>query len=302
VYRRTETCARSQIACSGAPERTTGAYSLEEDKRLWEMRTLPAEESAAALGRGIKGVTARLERLSDPRSEGHARLFGVTLAEQTASPLRPAREVAQRILWDSNLDPSDFIVGYRDRFRATIAEVAFTEPNTSVQGPERLHVLALPEHRIEYFLFRKRLVWSKALRRDLVFGSGVPPADGGPLKIQRVIEGYASWAAARAERSRQAREAALPYLDAKIDALDALAALLRGAREGEVSVGTFVDAVAGASFFRLDDEAASPGAEARVAALVGLVELLPEQDGELKAQLVEAVRRRVAVAAQAGSA
>uniref|UniRef100_A0A8C7BLN9 Leukocyte receptor cluster member 9 n=1 Tax=Neovison vison TaxID=452646 RepID=A0A8C7BLN9_NEOVI len=74
-------------------------------------------------------------------------------------PLRTAAAVIQRIRWDPRLDPADFAVGYADRFLGPLAAL----------GPG---VLAVPEHRVRYFRFRGRVVWDRASRTDLVFGSG----------------------------------------------------------------------------------------------------------------------------------
>lgn len=87
-------------------------------------------------------------------------------------PLRTAAAVIQRIRWDPRLNPADFAVGYADRFLG-VREEPFTafcwdEPLAAL-GPG---VLAVPEHRVRYFRFRGRVVWDRASRTDLVFGSG----------------------------------------------------------------------------------------------------------------------------------
>lgn len=88
--------------------------------------------------------------------------------------LRPASDVLNRLRWDPNLDPADYIIGYEDRFlgaRETSLENWRTE-----QTDEEF----IPQHRILYF--RKKfndegdekgeLVWERARRIDKVFGSG----------------------------------------------------------------------------------------------------------------------------------
>lgn len=97
-------------------------------------------------------------------------------------PMKTAGDVISRILWDRQLPPGDFTVGHLDRFSG-VREDAFTafcwEDLASV-GPE---VLAIPQHRIQYFKYRGRVVWDKASRLDDVFGS-----TGGGRTILEVME------------------------------------------------------------------------------------------------------------------
>ena len=75
-----------------------------------------------------------------------------------------------------------------------------------VKGKERQLVKALPEHRIEYVKFRDRVVWHKADRIDLVFGTGNGNEEIGdgsvPIKIDTVIQTYDQWLVAREARNR----------------------------------------------------------------------------------------------------
>ena len=81
------------------------------------------------------------------------------------------RECIQRILYGGDLDGADFTIGYRDRFRDEPCEAPFDAPNKNVAGGERALVHALPEHRILYLKYKRRLVWHKEQRLDDVFGS-----------------------------------------------------------------------------------------------------------------------------------
>uniref|UniRef100_A0A452R0V7 Leukocyte receptor cluster member 9 n=1 Tax=Ursus americanus TaxID=9643 RepID=A0A452R0V7_URSAM len=105
-------------------------------------------------------------------------------------PLRTAAAVIQRIRWDPRLDPADFSVGYADRFLGVREEpfVAFCwdEPLAAL-GPG---VLAVPQHRVRYFRFRGRIVWDRASRTDLVFGSG-SAAGRGPTILDALAGGGA---------------------------------------------------------------------------------------------------------------
>ena len=150
-------------------------YTRAEDAYLWANQEDDLEEVAKALGRGPKSCHLRLERLRNPKSSGHKRLFGSDDDQDDGAAkklsLRPMRECIQRILYGGDLDGADFTIGYRDRFRDEPCEAPFDAPNKNVAGGERALVHALPEHRILYLKYKRRLVWHKEQRLDDVFGS-----------------------------------------------------------------------------------------------------------------------------------
>lgn len=93
----------------------------------------------------------------------------------STAKLRPASDVLNRLRWDPNLDPTDYIIGYEDRFLG--AKETSLEKWKTEQTDEEF----IPQHRILYFR-RKfneegdgkgELVWERATRIDKVFGSGV---------------------------------------------------------------------------------------------------------------------------------
>lgn len=102
--------------------------------------------------------------------------------------LRTAADVIQRIRWDPRLDPAEFSVGYTDRFLGVQEEpfcaFCWDEPLAAL-GPG---ILAVPQHRIRYFRFRGRLVWDRASRTDLIFGSG-SVAGRGPTILDALDDG-----------------------------------------------------------------------------------------------------------------
>lgn len=106
--------------------------------------------------------------------------------------LRTAADVIQRIRWDPRLDPAEFSVGYTDRFLGVQEEpfcaFCWDEPLAAL-GPG---VLAVPQHRIRYFRFRGRLVWDRASRTDLIFGSGTV-AGRGPTILDALDDGNEYW-------------------------------------------------------------------------------------------------------------
>lgn len=92
----------------------------------------------------------------------------------STTKLRPASDVLNRLRWDPNLDPADYIIGYEDRFLG--AKELCLEKWKTEQTDEEF----IPQHRILFF--RKKfnvegdgkgeVVWERATRIDKVFGSG----------------------------------------------------------------------------------------------------------------------------------
>ena len=92
--------------------------------------------------------------------------------------LRPAHEVARRLLHDPALDPADFVFAFRDGQEPVLRVARADAENDCVNGTQRSLLAALPAHRIAFFAFGAppRVVWHRARRLDLVFGSGDPDA------------------------------------------------------------------------------------------------------------------------------
>ncbi|KAF2629963.1 hypothetical protein BU25DRAFT_262141 [Macroventuria anomochaeta] len=131
------------------------------------------------------------EELDDPNDED-AELPKLPIRSKpisTSTPvsttkLRPASDVLNRLRWDSNLDPAEYIIGYEDRFLG--AKESSLEKWKTEQTDEEF----IPQHRILYFR-RKfndesdgkgELVWERKTRIDKVFGSG---AGSGVLSQER---------------------------------------------------------------------------------------------------------------------
>ncbi|XP_043540533.1 leukocyte receptor cluster member 9 isoform X7 [Chiloscyllium plagiosum] len=90
--------------------------------------------------------------------------------EGKKAPMRTAGMVISRIRWDPELRPADFTVGYHDRFLGTV-EQPFELFTWGELVEAELGALAIPQHRIQYFKHRGRVVWDRAARLDHVFGS-----------------------------------------------------------------------------------------------------------------------------------
>ncbi|XP_029694550.1 leukocyte receptor cluster member 9 isoform X2 [Takifugu rubripes] len=86
--------------------------------------------------------------------------------------MRTADDVISRILWDSAVDSSKFVVGYVDRFLGVL-ERPFDDFTWDINPSDCDYSaeLALPRHRIQYFIYRGHRVWDRHTRTDRVFGS-----------------------------------------------------------------------------------------------------------------------------------
>ncbi|KAL5121087.1 hypothetical protein ACEQ8H_000938 [Pleosporales sp. CAS-2024a] len=95
----------------------------------------------------------------------------------SSSKLRPASHVLHRLRWDPSLDPSEYIVGYEDRF------LGARETGLEKWKTEQTDREFIPQHRILYFKKKGgesgsgEVLWERATRIDKVFGSG---AGAGP--------------------------------------------------------------------------------------------------------------------------
>jgi uncharacterized protein (UPF0248 family) len=96
-----------------------------------------------------------------------------TSTPMSTTKLRPASDVLNRLRWDPSLDPSDYIIGYEDRFLGA-RETGLEKWKTEQTDDE-----FIPQHRILYFKKKggddgkSELVWERATRIDKVFGSGL---------------------------------------------------------------------------------------------------------------------------------
>jgi len=84
--------------------------------------------------------------------------------------MRTAEDVINRIKWDPMLPEDFFVVGYIDRFLG-IQEQSFTAFTWEDLASVDYDVLAIPQHRIQYFKYKTEKVWDKNERLDIVYGS-----------------------------------------------------------------------------------------------------------------------------------
>ncbi|KAF8517850.1 hypothetical protein JB92DRAFT_3095335 [Gautieria morchelliformis] len=86
-----------------------------------------------------------------------------------APKLRTSSDVYYRILWDRELNPEDYLIGYEDRFSG-LKEMPLPNWKRDVE-----HEDFVPFHRVMHF--RRKgdgvLIWDRRNKVDLMFGSGV---------------------------------------------------------------------------------------------------------------------------------
>jgi uncharacterized protein (UPF0248 family) len=134
-------------------------WTKEEDQLLYDNRLESVAKLASMLGRGLRGIQARLEKIQDIDSFAYSRLFANPFIKakdslddvemnKRSKKLSSASEILNRIRWDPHLNPTDFSVLYFDRLEETLLETCFDATNDSIQGREEYFVFAIPEHRI----------------------------------------------------------------------------------------------------------------------------------------------------------
>ncbi|XP_024123055.1 leukocyte receptor cluster member 9 [Oryzias melastigma] len=132
----------------------------------------PLQVSAAAMSPEVddkenEQKMAKIKKKKEPNPKNSKEI------EVTKKPrMRTADDVISRILWDPSVDASEFIVGYVDRFLGVL-ERPFCDFNWDANPCDCDYTteLALPRHRIQYFIYRGQRVWDRHSRSDRVFGS-----------------------------------------------------------------------------------------------------------------------------------
>lgn len=82
--------------------------------------------------------------------------------------LRPATDILNRLRWDPNMDSSDYVIGYDDRFLG-VREIGLDKWKTEQTDEE-----FIPQHRILYFRRKSDgvVMWDRETRKDGIYGSG----------------------------------------------------------------------------------------------------------------------------------
>ena len=110
--------------------------------------------------------------------------------------MRTALDVIKRIKWDDDLPEEAFTIGYLDRF-VGIKEDPFQKfshwCDLASADSEDSAVLAIPQHRIQYFKYKDTKVWDKPSRTDLIFGSTLPDRQYGEATSCGQFLNYFVW-------------------------------------------------------------------------------------------------------------
>jgi uncharacterized protein (UPF0248 family) len=138
-------------------DREWGDYTLELDSDSDDEEEVDEDFDEATTSKMPRTIPQRPKPTAEPVSK---------------SKLRPASDVLNRLRWDPNLDPTDYIVGYEDRF------LGARETGLEKWKTEQTDEEFIPQHRILYFKKKGgddgkgEVVWERATRVDRVFFSG----------------------------------------------------------------------------------------------------------------------------------
>lgn len=148
---------RRDVKALQLDEREWGHYVMNMDSDSEDEQELEEELEEAGEAKPQRAIPQRPKPTATPLS---------------SSKLRPASDVLNRLRWDPSLDPSDYIIGYEDRFLG--AKETGLERWKTEQTDEEF----IPQHRILYFKKRgedggAEVVWERATRIDKIFGSGL---------------------------------------------------------------------------------------------------------------------------------
>lgn len=136
--------------------------SGEDDDDLIDPET---EEPGTSKVKSVKAKGAAAKKLRAQQQQQQQS----SAAKKPASKLRPALDILNRLRWDQAFDPSDYMIGYEDRFLG-VKET----PLESWKG-EQTDEEFIPLHRVVYFRRRadRSIVWDRRTRKDVIFGSGM---------------------------------------------------------------------------------------------------------------------------------
>jgi uncharacterized protein (UPF0248 family) len=148
---------------------------LKLDDREWGNHVIEEEEDESDTEDGVEEAALDMDNEDDEaaavassKKPKNLTAGKNTSKSATTKKLRPATDILNRLRWDPNLDSSDYIVGYEDRFLGT-REMALDRWKTEQTDEE-----FIPQHRIVHFKRKSDgvVVWERETRRDEIFGSG----------------------------------------------------------------------------------------------------------------------------------
>ncbi|KAG7287983.1 hypothetical protein NEMBOFW57_007503 [Staphylotrichum longicolle] len=150
-------------------EYTPGDEEEEEEEEEEEQEQGSEEESGPASEEEEFWTGPSKKEKKKKGAAARRQIAVVDLRADKTKKFRTAADAMNRIRWDPELDSSDYVVGYEDRF--TGAQEKELEAWKSEQTDEEF----IPQHRILYFKRKSdgRKVWDRRTRFDELFGNVV---------------------------------------------------------------------------------------------------------------------------------
>ncbi|KAK3306669.1 2'-5' RNA ligase superfamily-domain-containing protein [Chaetomium strumarium] len=157
-------------------QREWGEYTPgeeEEEEEDEEEEAGAGAEAGKELGQGSAAEGSEEDESWPKRDKGKKKgaagrrqIATVDLRADKTKRFRTAADVMNRIRWDPQLDSSDYVIGYEDRFAG--AQEKALEAWKSEQTDEEF----IPQHRILYFRRKSdgRKIWDRRTRWDELFG------------------------------------------------------------------------------------------------------------------------------------
>jgi len=132
------------------------------------------EDDADGLGSGLEDLDISGDAATKKKSKKQLRKEKENKQEEaykleTGKKFRTAADVINRIRWDPEIESSEFLVGYEDRF------VGAREKALDAWKSEQTDEEFIPQHRILYFKRKNdgEVLWERRTRKDEIFGSGL---------------------------------------------------------------------------------------------------------------------------------
>jgi uncharacterized protein (UPF0248 family)/endonuclease/exonuclease/phosphatase family metal-dependent hydrolase len=150
---------------------------LEVDRREWGEYTPGDEEEEEEEEEEVEGLSgqdsehdefaAAAKKDKKKKGAGRKQIAAVDLRADKTKKFRTAADAMNRIRWDPQLDSSDYVVGYEDRF------LGAQEKELDAWKSEQTDEEFIPQHRILYFRRKSdgRTVWDRRTRWDELFGN-----------------------------------------------------------------------------------------------------------------------------------
>ena len=147
-------------------------------------------ESCLNIHQGSPRVKAK-EARKESKEEGRRRKKEKKEVEETRRhiklpSMKTAADVISRLQWDKQLPIDKFTVGYVDRFKGVLEQPFNAFCWEDLASVDDYEVLAIPQHRIQYFKYSGSKVWEKATRLDVIFGS--TGDDRGILQVMEEVD------------------------------------------------------------------------------------------------------------------